>query len=172
MTDADVVVDEMDPEQEGDPSALIAKLKKELHQCRAEKQEYMDGWQRAKADYVNALKRFEADLVSAEARGALRSVESLLPVVDALERAKDHGELPDGFNAIARKLESAFSGLGLVEIGEVGEQFDPAVHDALGQDAVADKEKDHTVTAVLERGWRLGERLVRPAKVRVGQFQS
>src|SRR3989344_6255435 len=63
----------------------IAKMREELSACRKEKQEDMDGWQRAKADYVNALKRFEQDLRSAEIIGKIQAVETLLPAFDALE---------------------------------------------------------------------------------------
>lgn len=150
----------------------IAKMREELSACRKEKQEYMDGWQRAKADYVNLLKRIENDARASEFRGRIRAVETLLPAFDALERAKEHGEIPEGFLAIARQLEGAFAALGLEEVGRVGEQFNPAYHEAFGQDAVQDAETDDTLTAVLEKGWRIGDNVIRPAKVRVGHFAT
>ncbi len=150
----------------------VAKMRGELQACRKEKQEYMDGWQRAKADYVNALKRFETDSKTAEFKGKVKAVETLLPAFDALERAKEHGEIPEGFLAIAKQLESAFASLGLEEVGNVGEQFDPALYDALGQDAADSLEMDGTVTTLLEKGWRIGENVIRPAKVRVGHFAN
>lgn len=150
----------------------IAKMREELKNCRQESREYMDGWQRAKADYVNALKRFGDDAKTSEFRGKVKAVETLLPAFDALERAKEHGEIPEGFLAIARQLESAFASLGLEEIGKVGEKFNPALHDALGQDAVENAEIDDTLTMVLEKGWRIGDIIIRPAKVRVGHFAN
>ncbi|OZA92442.1 MAG: nucleotide exchange factor GrpE, partial [Erythrobacter sp. 34-65-8] len=123
-------------EMEGDqPEKKIAKMRAELAVCRKEKQEYMDGWQRAKADYVNLLKRFETDAKTSELKGKVRAIETLLPTLDTLERAKEHGDIPEGFLAIARQLENAFAALGLVALGEVGEHFNPALHEALGQDA-------------------------------------
>ncbi len=173
---SDVGVEGGDPEslegQEELASAKIKKLRAELDACRKEKQEYMDGWQRAKADYVNALKRFEGEAKTAETRGLVKAVETLLPAFDALERAKEHGEIPEGFLAIARQLESAFAALGLEEIGKVGEKFNPALHDALGQDPVDSLEMDDTLTVVLEKGWKIGESIIRPAKVRVAHFAS
>lgn len=159
-------------EDSGDDTAAakVAKLREELSACRAEKQEYMDGWQRSKADYMNALKRFEEEKRKERERGALQAAEALLPAFDAIERAKTHGEMPEGFAAIVKQLESAFASLGLVAVGAEGEAFDPALHEAYGQDAVDDEKKDGVVTAVLEPGWKMGETLVRPAKVRVGQF--
>jgi molecular chaperone GrpE len=161
-----------DAEGEGRAEAKIAKMREELSACRREKQEYMDGWQRAKADYVNLLKRTADDLKAVETKGRVAAVETLLPAFDALERAKEHGEIPEGFLAIARQLESAFAALGLEEIGKVGEKFNPAFHDALGRDAAESVETDDTVTAVLEKGWKIGDGVIRPAKVRVAHFAS
>lgn len=152
------------------PEEKIAKMREELKSCRQEKQEYMDGWQRAKADYVNALKRFETDAKASESRGKIKAVETLLPAFDALERSKEHGEIPAGFMAIAKQIETAFATLGLEEVGKVGEKFNPALHEALGQDAADSIETDDTITAVLEKGWEVGDTIIRPAKVRVGHF--
>ena len=160
-----------DPERsEGEKENKIAKMREELSACRKEKQEYMDGWQRAKADYVNALKRFESDAKASELRGKVRAVETLLPAFDALERSKEHGEIPKGFLAIAKQLESAFATLGLEEIGKVGDRFDPTLHEAFAQDPTEDAEADDTITAVLEKGWRVNGTVIRPAKVRVAHF--
>jgi len=147
--------------------AKVKKLKAEIEELRAQKQEYLDGWQRSKADYVNLLKRSEEGAKQQRQRGVLEAVEALLPAFDALERAKSHGEVPEGFLAIAKQLESAFQGLGLVAVGQVGERFDPAKHEALGQDKAASEADDDTITAVLETGWAMGDTVIRPAKVRV-----
>lgn len=147
----------------------LAKVKKELEAAKKEKQEYLDGWQRAKADYVNALKRFEEEKRSAASQGMAKAVKALLPAYDALERAKAAGELPEGFAGIAKQLESAFSGFGITTIGEVGESFDPNKHEALGTDEADSAEKDDTVSAVLEQGYMIGETVLRPARVRVYQ---
>jgi molecular chaperone GrpE len=156
--------------EEGRADSKVKKLKDELAAAKADAKVNLDGWQRAKADYVNALKRFEEEKKSEKARGVEKAVEQLLPAFDALERAKEHGEVPAGFQAIAKQLESAFSSLGLEAMGKVGEAFDPSLHEAYGQDAADDQSKDDTVTAVLEQGYRLGDRVIRPAKVRVAHF--
>src|SRR6185437_15625562 len=148
----------------------IHKLKEEIESLRKEKQEYLDGWQRSKADYVNLLKRSEVDNKVERLRGRIETIESLLPAYDALERAKEHGEVPAGFQAIAKQIESTFKTLGLEELGRVGERFDPALHEALGQDRVDEEKLDDTLTVILEKGYRLGDIVLRPAKVRVGHF--
>lgn len=152
--------------------AKAAKLRAEITTLRKEKQEYMDGWQRSKADYVNLLKRFESEQKSVKQSGVAKAVETLLPAFDALERSKEHGELPPGFVAIAKQLESAFASLGLEAVGQVGEPFNPAYHEALGQDPAERVETDDTVTVVLEKGWKMGDMIIRPAKVRVAHFAN
>jgi molecular chaperone GrpE len=150
----------------------LAKLRKDLEQTRKEKQENLDGWQRAKADYVNALKRFEEEKSGAVTLGTLKAAKAFLPAIDSLERAKEHGELPEHFVGIVKQLESAMQSLGLEQIGEAGEKFNPLLHEALGQDATDSKKNDDSVTAVLESGWRLGDIVIRPAKVRVAHFEG
>lgn len=146
------------------------KLRSEIETLRAEKQEYLDGWQRAKADYVNALKRFEEEKRGAIALGKGLAAGAFLPAMDSLERAEAAGEVPESFKGIAKQLHDAATMLGLEKIGAVGEAFDPSLHEALGQDAVEDQAKDDTVTAVLEAGWKSKDAVIRVAKVRVGQF--
>lgn len=166
----DVKIEADDLEAEVKAEDKVAKMREELSSARKEKQEYMDGWQRAKADYVNALKRFEGENKTAESRGMIKAVETLLPAFDALERAKEHGEIPEGFAAIAKQIEAAFASLGLEEVGKEGEAFNPALHEAFGQDAVDSKEKDDLITAILEKGWKIGDTVIRAAKVKVGHF--
>lgn len=166
----DIKVEAEDIEAEEKAENKIAKMREELSVCRKDKQEYMDGWQRSKADYVNLLKRFETETKTTKLKGKVEAVETLLPAFDALERSKEHGEIPEGFLAIAKQLESAFASLGLGEVGKVGEKFNPELHEALGQDAVESAEEDDIITAILEKGWRVGDTVIRPAKVRVGHF--
>ena len=175
--DEDVEISADDEQVEEQAEGKVAKLRSELAETRKEKQEYMDGWQRAKADYVNALKRFEHEKQAERARGVVQAAEALLPALDALERARAvkhlvFDKIPEGFEAIAKQLESAFASLGLEPVGEVGEVFDPALHEALGIDAAQSAKEDNTVSAILEKGWKIGEVLVRPAKVRVAHFEK
>jgi molecular chaperone GrpE len=150
----------------------LGKMKEDLERARKEKQEYLDGWQRAKADYVNALKRFDEEKGAAVGMGVVRSARAFLPAMDSLARAEAAGEIPEAFAGIARQLHEGAKSLGLEQFGTTGEQFDPTMHEALGQDPVSSAREDDTVTAVLEHGWRAGGVVVRPAKVRVGHFEG
>ena len=164
----DIEIEAEDPEAEVTAEGKVKKLRSEIESLRAEKQEYLDGWQRAKADYVNVLKRLDEEKKIEKLRGVAKAAEALLPAFDALERAKEHGDIPEGFAGIVKQLEGGFAGLGLTSLGKVGEAFDPALHEALGQDPVEDAAHDDTITAVLEQGWQIGDMVIRPAKVRVG----
>lgn len=155
---------------ESNAAGKVAKVKKELEKVKIEKQEYLDGWQRAKADYVNALKRFEAEKAGAIELGKVMSVAAFLPVMDSLERAETSGEVPDSFKGIAKQLHEAAKMLGLEKFGAVGEKFDPTLHEALGQDLAASPADDDTVTVILEPGWKSKEAVIRPAKVRVAHY--
>jgi molecular chaperone GrpE len=150
----------------------VTKLRKELEQARKEKQENLDGWQRAKADYVNALKRFEEEKRAAVDLGTFKAAGAFLPVIDSLERAKAASEIPEGFAGILKQLEGAVLKLGLSQFGSVGEKFDPTLHEALGQDPTDDENQDDVVTAILEPGWKTLEHVIRPAKVRVAHFEG
>src|SRR6185437_14310865 len=116
----------VDEEERADTK--VKKVRDELAEARTEAKANLDGWQRAKADYVNLLKRCQEDVKDAKEAGVAKAVEALLPAYDAIERAKEHGELPAGFEAIVKQLEGAFASLGLSAIGEAGESFDPALH--------------------------------------------
>lgn len=152
--------------------AKADKLKRELEIIKKERQEYLDGWQRAKADYVNALKRFEEEKRGIADRSTVRAVEALIPALISLEKAKEAGDLPEGFAGIVKQLETAFAGFGLRPVGAVSEAFDPSRHEALGMDPTDDKKLDDTVSAVLELGYMVGDTVLRPAKVRVFHFQA
>lgn len=169
--DSDDVV--LEPEEGADKAdAKVVKLKKEIESLKTEKQEYLDGWQRAKADYVNALKRFDEEKASVLEMGKTLSASAFLPALDSLIRAEEHGDIPESFKSIAKQLHEGMNTLGLMQIGEKGEAFDPKLHEALGQDPTSNKEEDDTVSQVLEVGWKGDKAVLRPAKVRVFSYQQ
>jgi molecular chaperone GrpE len=170
MENDDVVIETDGTEEGGSEDRFDAKAKKlreEIESLKKEKQEYLDGWQRAKADYVNALKRFEEEKRGAVALGSLVAARAFIPAMDSLGRAAESGEVPEAYVGISKQLEEAARALGLERFGAVGEAFNPNLHEALGQDPTDDAAKDDTVTLVLECGWKTKEAVVRPAKVRV-----
>ncbi len=123
--------------------------------------------QRLQAEYVNYRKRVERDRNVARDSAIESVLETLLPVLDDIELARQHGDLADGpFAAIAEKLESALGKYGLTRYGSPGEEFDPNVHEALFH-STADDAEAITVTQVLQPGYKVGEKVLRPARVGV-----
>jgi len=126
--------------------------------------------QRLQAEYVNYRKRVERDRDVARDLAVGGVLEALLPVLDDIHLARQHGDLAEGpFAAIADKLEAILARYGLVRFGEAGEPFDPAVHEALmhSQADLGEGVEVTTVTQVLQPGYRQGDRVVRAARVAV-----
>jgi molecular chaperone GrpE len=122
--------------------------------------------QRLQAEYANYRKRAERDRLAAGDIAVGRTLAELLPVLDDLDRAKAHGDLTGALKAVADKLDGVFAKLGLEGFGDVGDPFDPAVHDAVLHDE-SDDVTVPTCTTIMRRGYRHGERLLRPAMVGV-----
>jgi molecular chaperone GrpE len=131
----------------------------------AEAAELKNDLLRLQAEYVNYRKRVERDRAVAGEMAVIGVLNSLLPVLDDVDAARQHGDLTDGpFAAIATKLENALKTYGLVRIDETGVEFDPTIHEALIQQPGADIEVD-TVSQVLRSGYKSGERVLRAAQV-------
>ena len=131
----------------------------------AEAAELKNDLLRLQAEYVNYRKRVERDRAVAGEMAVIGVLNSLLPVLDDVDAARQHGDLADGpFAAIATKLENALKTYGLVRIDETGVEFDPTVHEALIQQPGEDIEVD-TVSQVLRSGYRSGDRVLRAAQV-------
>ena len=144
-----------------------ASLVEELEQAKAEAEQHKDALARTQADYVNYRNRIERERAGDRDLTLAGAVEKLLPALDDLDLARKHGDLDEGPMAlIANKLESAFEALGVVRVGEVGEVFDTATHEAIAQLPNADA-TESTVIDVVQVGYRVGDRLLRAAKVAV-----
>lgn len=124
--------------------------------------------QRLQAEYVNYKRRVDRDREQVREAATATVLTALLPVLDDIDRAREHGELQGGFKAVAEAFGRTISGLGLERFGEVGEGFDPRVHEALMHDH-ADGIDGPTCTAILQPGYRIGERVLRPARVAVAE---
>ena len=134
--------------------------------------EYLDSLQRERAAFQNYRKRVERERAEQSQNVAGDLLLRLLPTLDDFYRAMDavpEGERDEWFAGVVlilRKLERFLADEGVVEIEALGQPFDPAFHEAIGMDADADAESG-TITQVLQRGYRLGDRVLRPALVRV-----
>jgi molecular chaperone GrpE len=146
-----------------------AELEERLAALEAERDEYLNDLKRVAADFDNYRKRTARDQESLVARAHERLVKELLPVLDDLERAlaaaEEHEEakLEEGVRLVHEELRSALEHEGLAEI-ETNGRFDPHVHEALLSQPSGDQ-AEGTVLEVVQKGYRLGDRVVRPARV-------
>ncbi|AEG45475.1 nucleotide exchange factor GrpE [Isoptericola variabilis] len=138
----------------------------ELLRARAEAAEHLDALQRERAAFTNYRNRALRDQEMARAQGTQDVLSALLPVLDDIERAKQHAELSGPMAAIAEKIDATLAKFGVERFGAVGEEFDPTVHEALMHSTDAGA-KATTVNLVVEPGYRIGGKVVRAARVGV-----
>lgn len=122
--------------------------------------------QRVHAEYANYRKRVERDREVMQQMAVGAVLAELLPVLDDVERAREHGELEGAFRTVGENLEAALAKLGLEKFGASGEEFDPMVHEALTTEE-NDAVSTPTVTTVYQPGYRFADRVLRPARVAV-----
>ena len=124
--------------------------------------------QRLQAEYANYRKRVDRDRAAVREQAVAGTLAGLLPVLDAIDQAREHGELSGGFKSVADSLQSALGRLGLVTYGEKGDPFDPKIHEALTHSYSSDVAED-TCVEILQPGYKVGERILRPARVAVAE---
>jgi molecular chaperone GrpE len=122
--------------------------------------------QRLQAEYANYRKRVDRDRVTVREHAVAGTLLELLPVLDAIGQARDHGELSGGFKSVADSLQAVAGKLGLVSYGQRGDAFDPKIHEALTHTYSADVTED-TCVEIFQPGYKVGERILRPARVAV-----
>jgi molecular chaperone GrpE len=122
--------------------------------------------QRLQAEYANYRRRVDRDREVVRETAVANVLSNLLPVLDDIGRARDHGELEGGFKSVGEALEQMVERLGLERYGAAGDPFDPVVHEALTHTHSADV-TEPTCVEVFQPGYRLGDRVVRPARVAV-----
>lgn len=129
--------------------------------------EHLDDLKRVQAEYANYRKRVDRDRHVARELAVAEVITSVLPVLDDLDLAHAHGDLEGSpLELVAQKIRTIFGRYGLVQVGAVGEPFDPKLHEAIAQLPSAEASEE-TIADVVQPGYRLGERLLRPAKVAV-----
>ena len=150
-------------------------LEEQLAQAQAKAAEYLDGWQRATADLSNARKRMQREQADFQAAAVIRTLDKLLPIVDDVDRAftvvpadQTNSDWVNGFRMIQRKLQALLEGEGVTFIATEGQTFDPALHHAVTHEA-ADGYTEGQIIAEVGRGFRLGDRVLRPSMVRVAK---
>jgi molecular chaperone GrpE len=153
--------------------AAIAELERQLAEAKAETAKNLDGWQRAAAEFANYRKRSDKERGETYQLAAVDTFKKILPVIDDFDRAiqgiptaQTNGLAYDSLVILHRKLVSLIESAGVKIINPLGEPFNPAYHEALGEDSGTDKASGQ-VTVVLQKGYVYGEKVLRAAMVRV-----
>ncbi|MEU5133614.1 nucleotide exchange factor GrpE [Streptomyces californicus] len=153
----------------GDTDKTVG-LTAQLDQARSALGERTADLQRLQAEYQNYRRRVERDRATVKEVAVANILSELLPVLDDVGRAREHGELVGGFKSVAESMETVVAKLGLQQFGKEGEPFDPTIHEALMHSYAPDV-TETTCVAILQPGYRIGERTIRPARVAVAEPQ-
>jgi molecular chaperone GrpE len=169
-------VDDVVFEEEGETAKdTIKKLREKLKNAELAKMEYLESMQRMKADYVNAKKRDDESKIEMIRYANIHFAEELLPTLDSFEQAMGDKEKWEsvskewrsGVEGIYQKVLGVFSKNNIIGFGEVGETFDPNLHHSIQVVETEDKAQDGTIAQVLQKGYKTGEKIIRPAMVAV-----
>jgi molecular chaperone GrpE len=163
------------PPYEGDPEGRVAELETQLAAARAEADKNRDEWLRAKAETENVRRRGQEDVAKAHRFGLDSFSSALLPVKDSLDAAltvenTSIESFKEGVELTAKQLDSVFEKFAIREIPALGEKFDPHRHQAIGQ--VESEQEPNTVVTVLQKGYTLNDRVLRPALVMVAKGKA
>ena len=139
-----------------------------LGQAKKEAAEYLEALQRERAEFINFRNRAQKEQERFRQHGIIDVLTALLPALDDIDRIREHSEMDDSFKAVANKIDKAF---GVEKFGEKGEDFDPTKHDAILHKPDPNAEKE-TVDTVVEAGYRIGDRVIRAARVVVASPQN
>ena len=158
------------------PIDLFKDLTEQLNQAQAQAAEYLDGWQRARAEFANYKRRTEAERIELSATAGADVLARVLPAIDDFDRAantlpddlKDHAWI-NGVMLIYRKLLNTLDASNVKPIVvQPGDTFDPTIHEAITHED-SDQFSSGQIIAELQRGYKMGERVLRPAMVRVAK---
>jgi molecular chaperone GrpE len=155
-----------DSSAEGSPDTLTP-----LGKAKKEAADYLEALQRERAEFINYRNRSIKEQDRFRQHGITDVLTALLPALDDIDRIREHGEMDDSFKAVAVKIDKAFEKFGVEKFGEKGEDFDPTKHDAILHRPDPNAEKE-TVDTVVEAGYRIGDRVVRAARVVVASPQE
>ena len=158
-------------EKTGEGQSDSADALTPLGKAKKEAADYLEALQRERAEFINYRNRTQKEQERFRQHGIIDVLTALLPALDDIDRIREHSEMDDSFKAVATKIDKAFEKFGVEKFGEKGEDFDPTKHDAILHKPDADAEKE-TVDTVVEAGYRIGDRVIRAARVVVASPQN
>ena len=142
-----------------------------LGQAKKEAAEYLEALQRERAEFINFRNRSQKEQERFRQHGIIDVLTALLPALDDIDRIREHSEMDESFKAVSTKIDKTFEKFGVEKFGEKGEDFDPTKHDAILHKPDPQAEKE-TVDTVVEAGYRIGDRVIRAARVVVASPQN
>jgi len=171
MDDSDEIIDE---EEDSTGPATLKRLREKLAKALEEKQEYLDQWQRSRADLANFRRDELQRSTDQDLRSKVDFAEAIIPALDAFEMAiqdksfqTSDANMRKGVEAVYSNLLRSLERIHIERFDPTGEAFNPHQHEALRQVETSDAAKDHTVESLHRAGFKVGERIIRPAQVSV-----
>jgi molecular chaperone GrpE len=179
-SESEVLEFEFNEDGEEDLKKTLKKLRADLKQAKKEKEEYLTGWQKERAEFANYRKQEESRKIIFSESLRERILTRFLSVVDSFNMAftnKEAWEKVDenwrkGVEYIYAQINGIFEEYGVKPIGEEGEVFDPNIHQSVEIVETDKKELEHKIASVIQKGYKLGERVMRPARVNVYEYKE
>ena len=177
---SEVLEFEFNEDGEEDLKKTLKKLRADLKQCKTEKEEYLNGWQKERADFANYKKQEDDRKANLSEAIRERILTRFLSVLDSFNMAFANREAWEkvednwrkGVEYIYSQMNTIFEEYGVKPVGEVGEIFDPNIHQSIDVVETDKKENDHKVANVIQKGYKLGDRVIRAARVNVYEFKE
>lgn len=176
----DIVEFEYNEDGEEDLKKTLKKLRADIKVLKKEKEEYLTGWQKERADFLNYKKGEDERRAMISESLKERILSEFLMVVDSFNMAfanKEAWEKVDenwrrGVEYIYAQLNTVFENYGVKEIGKAGEVFDPSLHNPVEMQSTDKKEDDHKISLVIQKGYKMNDRVIRPARVNVFEYKA
>ena len=177
---SEVLEFEFNEDGEEDLKKTLKKFRADIKQLKAEKEEYLNGWQKERAEFANYRKQEDERRAMFSEAVRERILTRFLSVIDSFNMAfanKVAWEKVDenwrkGVEYIYSQLNTIFEEYGVKMVGEVGDVFDPNVYESIDVVETDKKEMDHKVATVIQKGYKLGDRVIRPARVNVFEYKD
>lgn len=176
--DEDVEFEDID--ESTSPQLTIKRLREKLKLCETERQNYLNNWQKDKADFINARKRDGEEREQTIKFATENLISQVLPVVDnlslAIKNSHRWDNLPKewlaGVESVLTQLIKILNENGVQVISPLGDKFDPRYHEAVETVEINKKEDDHVIVGVHQEGFMIDKKVIRPAKVKVGEYHE
>lgn len=156
-------------EEAENPALVVKRLRERLTKAEAERAEYLEGWQRSKADFINLKRDEETRRSHAQERILASLIEELIPVLDSFEMAAKHSASKE-LEVLQKQFLDVVKRMGIESFGKKGDAFDPQRHEAVQETVVDSPALDHTIVTVERSGYSVHGHIIRPAQVTVGTF--